>query len=207
MSSAPWPDIGFVRAGDATPALLAAYRRMFDRRFPAGLLPAAPLRRIRAGIGSRLSAAIAAWRGDHPFGRSVDLVFASPVVRSRRHLVGFGLRGLMTAPPGYFVAGFAAKPLGALVFYYVRRDAWSSVAFRFPCDGPKSRRDAIAAIPRILERFDEFARALRPSTRSLVAFEKDGFSAHYAIATQDGTVARNRPQFGDPDFARLLDQA
>lgn len=186
---------------DATAALLAAYAERVGRPFPPGLLPDGPLRPVGRSLPARLHAALfAAWHRD-PRLRGVDLLFGSAA--TRRPLIPLSrTEFLRRAPIGYFVAGFAAKPLGDLKFYYMWRDAWRQVLFRFSCIGAQA-----VPIGSFLERFDAFCRALSSPGVSLIAFEKDGFVAQYEVTTPQRTMASDRSRLADPDFARLLEGA
>src|SRR6185437_5408682 len=107
-------------SGDATPALLAAYAEWFGRPFPPGLLPGEPLYRV-AGDVLALTTARASARSEGRCGESIDLCFGSAAARAGQDLIPFSRTAFMCrAPVGYFVAGFAARPRGDLMFHYMR---------------------------------------------------------------------------------------
>jgi len=191
-------------SNDATPALLAAYEERFGRPFPPGLLPGEPLYPVGGGPLAWLTASRDTAWSDVPRRRSVDLLFGSAVARGGKALIAFTRVDFRRrAPLGYFVAGFAARPLGDLRFYYMRRDAWSRVMFRFACEGQVSRERG-ATIPRFLERFELFARSARACVTSLVAFEKDGLAGSYEIAIGGREFVHDRSRFDDCAFGTML---
>jgi hypothetical protein len=172
---------------DPTVALLEQFDRTFHRPFPTGLLPAGPLYAVRRDrrLPARLRAAVRALRTGGPR-EELDayLLIGSKVARSRKDLSAADFREF---PMGYFLVGFWGKRLGNHGFYYARRDDWSCVSFRFR-HGANMGASAFARIPDFLTSFEELCRAVRPRTRWLLAFEKDGLYGKYDITTMDGAA-------------------
>ena len=140
--------------------------RPFPLRPPAG---ASRSIEVGSGPSQRGRSRRARSRGrDEPRAAASISWSASAAARAGKALIPFSSSDFTDrAPVGYVVAGFAARALGHLRFYYMRRDAWSRVMFRFACEGPvvaRAWRDD-PALPRAVRRLCAVGAAARHVAR------------------------------------------